>query len=115
YYQDSGVPCLRSLNVRESGLSDADLVYISKESNEELSKSMVYAGDLVVVRTGQPGTTAIVNHRFHGANCIDLIIIRKSHQIESDYLAYFLNSDAARFQFSEGSGGAIQQHFNIET
>ena len=115
YYEDSGVPCLRSLNVKETGLTNTDLVYISPESNELLSKSKVFTGDLVAVRSGQPGTTAIVDERFDGANCIDLIVIRRASSFDSYFLAYFLNSEAAIVQFSEGSGGAIQQHFNIET
>lgn len=115
YYEDSGVPCLRSLNVKETGLTNADLVYISPESNELLSKSKVFVRDLVAVRSGQPGTTAIVDERFDGANCMDLIIIRHAPLFDSHFLAYFLNSGAAIIQFSEGSEGAIQQHFNIET
>ncbi|RYU58396.1 hypothetical protein EWI61_11000 [Methylolobus aquaticus] len=31
------------------------------------------------------------------------------------YLCWYLASDAAIRQFTEGSGGAIQQHFNIGT
>ena len=115
YYEVTGVPCLRSLNVRERGLSDADLVFISEESNLLHSKSIIHVGDLVAVRSGQPGTTAVVDQRFDGANCIDLIIIRRSHCINSEFLAHFLNSDPAKMQFLSGSGGAIQQHFNIES
>lgn len=115
YYEQSGVPCLRSLNVRQTGLVDNDLVYISQESNELLAKSKIFTGDLVAVRSGQPGTTAVVDERFHGANCIDLIIIRRSAECESEFLAHLLNSDAVKIQFATGSGGAIQQHFNIET
>jgi type I restriction enzyme, S subunit len=76
YYVDDGVPCLRSLNVREDGLRSESLVYISIESNTMLRKSMICKGDIVVVRTGQPGVAAVVDDRFHGANCIDLIIVR---------------------------------------
>jgi len=115
YYVASGVPCLRSLNVRETGLTDSDLVYISDESNVLHSKSRVYTGDLVAVRSGQPGATAVVDRRFEGANCIDLIIIRRSSIFESAFLGHFLNSEPAKMQFLSGSGGAIQQHFNIET
>jgi type I restriction enzyme S subunit len=115
YYASAGVPCLRSLNVREEGLTDSDLVYISDESNALMAKSQIFAGDLVAVRSGQPGTTAVVDGRFDGANCIDLIIIRRSQIYVSEFMAHFLNSQPAKIQFLMGSGGAIQQHFNIET
>jgi type I restriction enzyme S subunit len=115
YYIDNGVPCLRSLNVREGQLVDNDLVFISEESNQELRKSMIFAGDLVSVRSGQPGTTAVVDARFHNANCIDLILIRQSPLFDSCFMCYQLNSDSAKRQYAMGTDGAIQQHFNIET
>jgi type I restriction enzyme S subunit len=115
HYEPDGIPALRSLNVTEHGLNSNDLVFISEEVNEELEKSRVWKGDLVSVRTGQPGTTAVVGSRFHGANCIDLIIIRRSEAFESNYLSYFLNSSPAKTQYGAGSEGAIQQHFNVDT
>jgi type I restriction enzyme S subunit len=113
YYEDEGIPCLRSLNVRPNELLDRDLVYISAQSHAILSKSMVRKGDLVAVRSGQPGTTAVIDDRFDGANCIDLIIIRKPQRGIATFFSYFLNSVPAQAQFTEGAGGAIQQHFNI--
>jgi type I restriction enzyme S subunit len=115
YYEEQGIPCLRSLNVRPNALLDRDLVFISAESHRILSKSMLRKGDLVAVRSGQPGTTAVVDDRFDGANCIDLIIIRKPKTGNPTFISYFLNSLPAQAQFSGGSGGAIQQHFNIGT
>ena len=113
YYEDDGIPCLRSLNVHPNVLIDRDLVYISPESHRTLAKSMVRRGDLVAVRSGQPGTTAVVDHRFDGANCIDLIIIRKPRFGDPTFFSYFLNSLPAQAQFTGRSSGAIQQHFNI--
>jgi type I restriction enzyme, S subunit len=115
YYIDSGVPCLRSLNVAENHLLETNLVYISEESNQVLDKSRLHKGDLVVVRTGQPGTTAVVDDVFDDANCIDLIIIRKSSTFDSQFLSYVMNSSLAKEQYLRGSSGSIQSHFNIET
>jgi type I restriction enzyme S subunit len=115
YYVDNGIPCLRSLNIKEGKLLDSNLVFISSESNNLHKKSMIFEGDLVIVRTGQPGATAVVDKRFHGTNCIDLIIVRQSRHFNSYYLSYLANSDFAQTQVVLGSGGAIQQHFNIGT
>lgn len=115
YYVDDGVPALRSLNVRPGRISTEQMVYISPEANEVLSKSKVRTGDLVAVRSGQPGTTAVVPSELDGCNCIDLIIIRKPSVACEKFLCWFFASDCAVRQFSEGSGGAIQQHFNIST
>jgi type I restriction enzyme S subunit len=58
-----------------------------------------------------PGTPR--SDRFDGANCIDLIIVRKPRKGVPSFFSYFLNSMPAQAQFTGGAGGAIQQHFNI--
>jgi type I restriction enzyme S subunit len=115
YYAEAGVPALRSLNIRPMEAVRHDLVFFDEASNRLLSKSMLRAGDLVAVRTGKPGTTAVVGPDLDGANCIDLILIRRSPRFDSRFMAYVMNSDLAHAQYAEGSEGALQQHFNIET
>jgi type I restriction enzyme, S subunit len=115
YYCEDGVPALRSLNVIPMGIQQDGYVYFSTESNDLLAKSKLRTGDLVAVRSGQPGTTAVVPIELDGCNCIDLIIIRKPLMDDERFMAWYLNSDAAIRQFTEGSGGAIQQHFNVGT
>lgn len=65
------LPVLRSANIREGGIQLTDLVFISAESNEQLSKSMLHTDDVVTVRTGYPGTTCVVPSHLDGANCVD--------------------------------------------
>ncbi|MBF0311156.1 MAG: restriction endonuclease subunit S, partial [Magnetococcales bacterium] len=113
YYCDEGVPALRSLNIESGKVNRDNLVYISSEANILLNKSRLRAGDLVVVRSGQPGTTAVVPLDLDGCNCIDLIIIRKPENGYEKYLCWYLSSDMATRQFELGSDGAIQKHFNI--
>lgn len=115
HYVERGIPCLRSLNVSPGMLTEENLVFINENSHRLLSKSAIHKGDLVAVRTGQPGTTAVVDDRFDNANCIDLIIIRQSRHFESEYLQLLLNSQFSKAQFESDSDGAIQQHFNIQT
>lgn len=114
YYVDSGVKCLRSLNVAPNIVKDERWVYISEESNRVLSKSRVYEGDIVVVRSGQTGTATVIPRELDGSNCIDLVIIRRSERICSTFACFQLNSDFVRYQVVKGSEGAIQLHFNVE-
>jgi type I restriction enzyme S subunit len=113
YYAETGVPALRSLNIRPRTIVEENFVFISEKSNAILAKSKLSTGDLVTVRTGQPGTTAVIPQHLHGCNCIDLIVIRKPKADCEQFLAWWFSSDSAVQQFSEGSGGAIQQHFNV--
>ena len=68
-----------------------------------------------MVRTGQAGTAAIVPEELDGANCIDLLIVRRSEQVLSPFVYYYLNSRAAMSQATEQSVGAIQAHYNTST
>ena len=61
YYVAEGVPILRSANVREGGIDMSDLKFMSRQSHELLRKSSVRPGDVLTVRTGYPGTSAVVN------------------------------------------------------
>lgn len=115
YYVDEGVPALRSLNVKDGTVLSENLVFISTGSNDLLAKSKIFAGDIVVVRSGQTGAAAVVPDAFDGANCIDLIIIRRPQEGCEKFLCWFLASHAAVRQFEGGSEGAIQKHFNIGT
>ena len=75
YYQEYGVPALRSQNIKQNSISTDNLVFFSQIDNEtKLAKTRVRSGDVVLVRTGQPGTAAIIPEELDGVNAIDLLI-----------------------------------------
>ncbi|MBN8460672.1 MAG: restriction endonuclease subunit S [Verrucomicrobia bacterium] len=114
YYRPDGVPMLRSANVRENRIDPRNLVFMDMKDNDKMSKSQVMSGDLVTVRTGYPGTTAVVPPEFDGCNCIDIVISRPdSTQVRSEFLSIWINSDHGKRQVLEGQGGVAQQHFNV--
>jgi type I restriction enzyme S subunit len=114
-YVPAGVPCLRSLNISGGSISPDNLVFISRNSHRNHSKSRLHKGDLVVVRTGRTGVAAIVTDEFDGANCIDLLIVRKSDRLLSEFLLTYLRSYGAQSDIAFNSVGAIQAHYNTET
>ena len=113
YYVESGVPAFRSANVRESGIDPSNMVYISPASNQLLSKSQVKAGDIVSVRTGYPGTSAVVPDEFEGSNCIDILISTPTKEIIPEFLCSWINSSFGKGQVLRQQGGMAQQHFNV--
>ena len=115
YYVESGVPCLRSLNIARGYVSTDDFVYISESANLLHRKSRIFAGDVVVVRTGRAGVSVVVPPELDGANCIDLLIIRSSDNLCPQFLHYYMNSPSVRAQVEANSVGAIQEHFNTHT
>lgn len=113
YYVPHGIPALRSANIRENCITWKDLVYISEQSNSLLSKSQTREGDVLTVRTGYPGTSAVVRADLAGCNCIDILITRPSKQVDSDYLARWINSSLGKEQVLRNQGGLAQKHFNV--
>jgi len=115
HYADSGVPAFRSFNVREDCLEATDLVYFSSVDNDgKLAKSKLLRGDVLIVRTGYPGTSCVVPAKYEGANCIDLVIARpKDLEIRSGFLSRFFNSNAGKRQTVAAKHGLAQQHLNV--
>jgi len=115
YYVDTGIPALRSQNITKDGISMKNLVYFSAEDNEKkLSKSIIRTNDVLIVRTGQPGTAAIVPKKLDGANCIDVIIVKLNTEILTpEYLVTFFNSVGGKDIVLKTARGQIQQHFNV--
>lgn len=113
YVPESGVPAFRSANIKETGIDMNDLVFISDFSNSLLAKSQVKAGDVLSVRTGYPGTSAVVPEELEGCNCIDILISRPTSEIASQFLCDWINSSFGRGQVLRKQGGLAQQHFNV--
>jgi type I restriction enzyme S subunit len=111
-YCVAGVPFLRSLNVQRLRLSLEDVKYIDTAFHSKLSKSRLRPGDVVIVRTGSPGTCAVIPPWLEDANCSDLVIVRPADALLPHYLAYFMNSLASD-HVSAHTVGAVQQHFNV--
>jgi len=114
HYVPAGVPAFRSLNIREDRLDTSSLVYVSTEANDTiLSKSKLRTGDVLVVRTGYPGTSCVVPDQFDGANCIDLVILRPARTMVAEFLSRFFNSESGRQQALNAKTGLAQQHLNV--
>ena len=115
HYVKKGVPAFRSFNVREDRLVPNELVYFSDASNDTyLAKSKLRADDVLVVRTGYPGTSCVVPKEYDGANCIDLVILRPhAKMINSGFLSRFFNSPEGKRQALAGKHGLAQQHLNV--
>jgi type I restriction enzyme S subunit len=113
-YVETGVPCLRGVNVSPGQVSKKSLAHISAEANAAHRKSILQEGDVVVVRTGRAGSAAVVPGWAVGGNCVDLLLVRPAMSLVPRYLEFLLNSSVASRQVDLMSVGAIQSHYNVE-
>ncbi|MGD9979564.1 MAG: restriction endonuclease subunit S [Hyphomonadaceae bacterium] len=112
-YVASGIPFLRSLNVKTNAISRNDLVFISQDFHRDLRKSQLKAGTIVVVRTGEPGVAAVIPEELDGSNCSDLVICRAVESVDPHYASRYINSDFAKKFINDNQVGVAQQHFNV--
>jgi type I restriction enzyme S subunit len=79
YFDKGGsVPMLVGSNIGPNKIDWESANRISEESNRQISASRLSAGDLVTVRVGEPGVTAVVPHELDGCNCASVMILFSS-------------------------------------
>ncbi|MEX0496347.1 restriction endonuclease subunit S [Raoultella terrigena] len=116
YYVPEGyrVKAFRSANVREGFINDSDWVYFSHEGHAINKKSHLKTGDVLIVRTGYPGTACVVTPEFEGSNAIDIVIARPDmDKIIPEYLCAYTNSHIGKSQVLDLQGGMAQKHLNV--
>ena len=114
YFDKTGtVPLLVGSNVSENVIDSSTSNRITKESNEKLPASRLAAGDLVVVRVGAPGVTAVVPPELDGCNCASMMIVRQHPSFDSHWLCCMMNSRHGRQQVEHVQYGTAQKQFNI--
>ena len=114
YYANQGVPAFRSLNIGEMHVKDADWVYFTEEGHRKNQKSVVRENDVLVVRSGAPGTACVATEKYVGYNAVDIIIAHPdNNKVNSIFLAAFTNMPHGMNQIRAKTGGAAQQHFNV--
>ena len=114
YYTDKGIPAFRSLNIGEMRVKDADWVYFTEEGHQKNQKSVICKNDVLVVRSGAPGTACVATEEYDGYNAVDIIIAHPDNsKVDSIFLAAFTNMPHGMNQIRAKTGGAAQQHFNV--
>ena len=115
YYKDKGILALRSLNIREEHIDEEDVKFFSREdTNNKLAKSRIWKDDVVIVRSGQPGTATVIPAHLDGVNAIDILIATPNQaHVVPRYLSGFLNSHAGRRLVLSEERGQIQKHLNV--
>lgn len=116
YYTDkeTGIRAFRSANVKEFGVQDSDWVYLSKDGHQANKKSELKKGDILIVRSGYPGTSCVVPPEYAGSNAIDILIARPdTSKIVPEYLCLFTNSPHGKKLVTEHKRGVAQAHLNV--
>jgi len=112
-YVENGVTFLRGQNIKRGWLDLSSVLFVSAGFHGRLEKSAIGPGDVVSVRTGKPGTTAVIPPSLKVANCADLIVMTCGPQLNPHFLCELLNQRLGDKDKIAGATGIAQQHFNI--
>lgn len=112
YISEDGLPFIYGGDISEGKISTENSRRISVESSRRQPKTMLEVGDLLTVRVGAPGITAVVTEECAGGNCASVMLIRRG-DFESGWLCFAMNSRMVRFQVEVVQYGAAQEQFNI--
>ena len=112
YTKDEGVYFIFGGDVKEYGFDLSKTRRMSPGNSDTLLPSRLNHRDLVCIRVGYPGVTAVVPEELEGSNCASVVVIRRG-KFNSDWLCAAMNVWVGRQQVDLASYGAAQKQFNI--
>jgi type I restriction enzyme S subunit len=106
----------RNQNITPSGLDCSDLLFISTEYENQFRNKRLKSGDLLTMRTGYPGVTAIVPNEYEGAQSFTTLITRpNTNCVATSYLCCYINSATGHKFFEQSQIGGAQKNVNVAT
>jgi len=113
-YLETGIPFLRSQNVRKNRFDEKGLKFVSQEFHAKLSKSKLSPNDVVAVRSGDVGVSCVIPDTLKNSNCSDLLIVKNPLGINPHFGAYYLNS-IRESRVRQQQVGIALTHFNTQS
>lgn len=112
-YCSSGIPMLRNLNIRPGYIDEQDVLQIDSEYELAHRNKRLKTGDVLVVRTGYPGVSAVVPEKYDGAQCFTSLIVRpKKAELSADYFCQYMNSAFGERLSAAAEAGGAQKNLN---
>jgi type I restriction enzyme S subunit len=115
-YCEYGVLLLRNQNIKDGKIELKDVLYITPEFDELNKTKRLREDDIITVRTGYPGISAVVPRELEGSQSFTTLIIRRESEIIlSKFLCYFINSEKGKTFFQSNQAGGGQQNVGSKT
>jgi type I restriction enzyme S subunit len=112
YVAEDGLPFIYGGEVKEGYIDLSKTRKISALDSKKNKKTLLETGDLVTMRVGYPGVTAIVPPSCEGGNCASVMLVKRG-DFDSRWLCAVMNSRLIRQQVEVVQYGAAQKQFNI--
>ena len=112
-YRDKGIPLLRNQNIKENYLDESDILFIDEEYEKSHKNKRLNYLDVITVRTGYPGLSCVISKHYQDAQCFTSLITRPNQDhLNSDWLAYYINSPIGKKLTLGLEAGGAQKNIN---
>ena len=112
-YTDSGVRMLRNLNIKEGWIDDSNILHVDEHYEVQHKNKRLKTGDILTVRTGYPGLSAVVGPQYDNAQCFTSLITRLDQNLAiPEYVCRFINSEYGKKFITSGEAGGAQKNVN---
>lgn len=113
-YLEEGIPFLRITDIQNLDFDLDSLCHIAEQEAKKIGNAKVKKGDVVISRSGTLGLAVPIGKELENAIFGSYFIrIRPKIEINSIYLAFYLNSILGKSQVERFSTGAIQTNLTI--
>ncbi|WP_253644702.1 restriction endonuclease subunit S [Vibrio sp. Y42_MX_L11] len=112
-YSDSGVPLIRSTNIKDNCELSGEFLYLKEEFADSNCSKSLHTNDVVTVRTGYPGVSAVVPSCLDRSQCFTNLVATPNDNNRSYFLANFLNSHLGKAYFKLQGWGSAQQNISV--
>ncbi len=111
--REDGVRYLQSLHIKNGEIRFNSPYFVDEDWSNDHAKSVLNAGDLLMVQTGDLGQTAVVPDEFAGCNCHALIIVTPIRRVVSgDWLGCVFRTEYGKNVLLSIQTGALHPHLN---
>lgn len=109
-YQESGIPLVRITNITKDGYMDySDIIYISEELGNSLSRTQVSRGDIVISQRGSLGQCAVVDDKFPVQNIsANIIAVKNIKEVSAQFIHDYLLSSIGQKLLERSTSGQVQ-------
>jgi type I restriction enzyme S subunit len=112
-YAETGVPIIRSTNIREEGLDLSGMLFIKQGFAELNSSKYLYTNDIITVRTGYPGTSAVIPETLDKSQCFTNLVATPKEEMSPHFLSEYLNSHTGKSYFDLLGWGSAQKNISV--
>ena len=112
-YSESGIPIIRSTNVDNSTVDTNNLLYIKESFANKNKSKYLYEGDLITVRTGNVGRTAVITKELNKSQCFTMLMTTLRCKNNPYFYNYYMNSSLVKSYLELISWGTAQQNISV--